>query len=169
MTASQDFDAARSSPLRNRLQVRLAAPNSEVWELVGDLRRFPEYSKGLDKVDAQVDATGTCTGYVCYFKPIEEGAEGMIHHERMSRHDPPHGWASIADEENPFGLSKSLTLVTVEPSNTETLLTWEQYYEAQDTEMARAVFDDALADIGQNLVRRFGGEIVERSANGDQV
>lgn len=38
-----------SSPLRNRIRVELEAPVSTVWELVGDLSRFPEYSVGLER------------------------------------------------------------------------------------------------------------------------
>jgi hypothetical protein len=169
MTASEAFDTTPSSPLRNRLRLRLAAPVSDVWELVGNLSRFPEYSQGLDKVDAEVTGGGACTGYVCHFKPMGEGEEGVIHRERMSWYAAPRGWASIADEENPFGLSNSLTVVTLEPADGETQLTWAQYYEAQDAEMMQAVFDEALADIGQNLTRRFGGEIVDRSVGNDQV
>jgi hypothetical protein len=46
-----------SSPLRNRLRLELDAPVSEVWELLGDLSRFPEYSVGLERVER---ATGAC-------------------------------------------------------------------------------------------------------------
>jgi hypothetical protein len=142
--------------------VRLDAPTHLVWALVGDLSRFPEYSHGLSTVDAEVDAGGTCTGYVCHFKPTPEGAEGAVHHERMSWFEPQRGWASIADEDSAFGLIDSLTLVTLEPSEGGTVLTWEQYFEAQDLDLMRAVFDDALNDIGANLVRILGGEVVER-------
>lgn len=31
---------------------------------------------------------------------------------------------------------------------------WEQHYEAHDLDMNKAVFDEALADIGENLARR---------------
>jgi hypothetical protein len=63
---------------------------------------------------------------------------------------------------NRFGLTNDLTLVTVEPSKEGTIMTWSQYYGAQDLDMSKAVFDQALADIGDNLVRRFGGRVLER-------
>ena len=47
-----------SSPLRNRVCLELDAPVVEVWELIGDLSRFPEYSVGLERVEAQLDEVG---------------------------------------------------------------------------------------------------------------
>jgi Polyketide cyclase / dehydrase and lipid transport len=166
MSASQATHVVPSAPLRNRLRARLDAPANEVWALVGDLSRFPEYSQGLNRVDAMVDASGACTGYVCYFKPMQEGAEGIVHQERMSWFERQHGWASIADEDNPFGLIDSLTLVTLEPSDGGTALTWDQHYDAQDLQMMRVVFDRALDDMGANLVRIFGGDVVEHFVDG---
>jgi hypothetical protein len=50
-----------SSPLRNRIRVELDAPVSEVWELLGDLSRFPEYSEGLERsVSASRGRGGRC-------------------------------------------------------------------------------------------------------------
>jgi hypothetical protein len=166
MSASQAAHVHPAAPLRNRLRVRLDTPTSEVWALVGDLSRFPEYSYGLNRVDAEVDASGSCHGYVCYFKPLEEGAEGIVHHERMSWFEPQRGWTSIADEDNPFGLIDAMTLVTLEPSDGGTVLAWDQCYEAQDLDTMRTVFDQALDDIGANLVRTFGGDVVERFVDG---
>jgi hypothetical protein len=162
MSASQHTQVQPSAPLRNRLRVRLNAPTNEVWAVVGDLSRFPEYSHGLDRVDAEVNASGACTGYVCHFKPMQEGAQGFVHHERMRWFEPLRGWASIADEDNPFGLIDSLTLVTVEPSDRGTVLTWDQCYDAKDLDVMRAVFDEALEDIEANLIRIFEGDVVER-------
>jgi hypothetical protein len=151
-----------SSPLRNRLRVELKAPISDVWALIGKLARFPEYSFGLEKVEAKVDSSGNCTEYVCHFKPQEEGGEGIVHREIMHWYEPNRGFASMAEEDNAFGLTNSLTLVALEPSKDGTILTWDQYYDAGDLDMNKAVFDEALGDIGENLVRRFGGKVVER-------
>ncbi|MGH9198363.1 MAG: SRPBCC family protein, partial [Acidimicrobiia bacterium] len=41
-----------TSPLRNRMRVELKAPVTEVWSLIGNLARFPEYSSGLERVEA---------------------------------------------------------------------------------------------------------------------
>mgnify|MGYP006366908983 CR=1 FL=1 len=48
---------------------------SEVWELIGDLSRFPEYSVGLERVEAVHDEEGRCVEYTCYFKPVEDGVQ----------------------------------------------------------------------------------------------
>lgn len=40
--------------------------------------------------------------------------------------------------------------------------------DAVDLEMNRAEFDQAFADIGENLVRRFGGRIMERYVEEDR-
>lgn len=64
-----------SAPLRNRIHVVLTASISEVWLLAGDLSRLPEYSVGLEHVDVDAHANGTLKGYVCHFKPQEEGGE----------------------------------------------------------------------------------------------
>jgi hypothetical protein len=151
-----------SSPLRNRIRVELKAPLSEVWALLGNLARYPEYSFGLEKVEANVDSSGACIEYVCHFKPQEEGGESVVHREIIRWYEPNRGYASSAEEGNAFGLTNDLTLVTIEPANEGTIMTWSQYYEAQDLDMSKAVFDQALADIGENLVRRFGGRVLER-------
>ncbi len=155
--------AFTSSPLRNRIHVELSAPVSEVWTLIGNLARFPEYSFGIERVEAQVDSSGACTEYVCHFKPREEGGEIIVHRERIRWYEPNRGWASIAEEGNAFGLTDSLTLVTLEPKGQGTILTWSQHYDARDIEIMKAEFDQALfSDIGENVVRRFGGVVVER-------
>lgn len=77
-----------SSPLRNRIRLELDAPVCEVWELIGDLSRFPEYSVGLERVDVELDEGGRCIGYTCYFKPLEEGAEGAMSRDASQCHKP---------------------------------------------------------------------------------
>jgi hypothetical protein len=153
--------AFTASPLRNRLRVELQASPPEVWALIGDLTRFPEYSLGLERVDVKEDSSGTCAEYVCHFKP-QDGGTRISHREYMRWFEPDRGFASVAEAGNAFGLLDALTLVTIEPSTTGTTLTWDQYYEAEDLEMNRDVFDEALADIGANLVAKFEGAVTER-------
>ncbi|ALA60520.1 conserved exported protein of unknown function [Nitrospira moscoviensis] len=151
-----------SAPLRNRLRVELKAPVSEVWALIGDLSRFPEYSSGLEKVVATHDASGALTEYVCHFKPGENNGEGISHREKIRWYEPNRGYASSGEEGNAFGLSNDLNLVAVEPSEEGTILTWDEYYDAEDLDSRRADYDQALMDIGEHLRRRFGGAIVGR-------
>jgi uncharacterized protein (TIGR02246 family) len=56
--------------------------------------------------------------------------------------------------------------VTLEPSPGGTLLTWDEYFEADDLEVMRAEFDQALADTADRLIARFGGRLIERFARG---
>ena len=45
-TALPSASEFTSSPLRNRVRVELDAPVSEVWELMGDLSRYPGVQRG---------------------------------------------------------------------------------------------------------------------------
>ena len=150
-----------ASPLWHRLRVALGAPASEVWALVGDFARFPEYSSGLARVETTRDSSGACTGYTCHFRPLEPGLEGISHREIISWYALKQGWASTAEEPNIFGLSDALTLVALEPSSEGTIVTWATYYQADDLALAQSEFEPALVDIGENLLRLFRGGAVE--------
>jgi Polyketide cyclase / dehydrase and lipid transport len=156
-----------SSPLRNRIRLDLDASPSDVWALVGDLARFPEYSAGLERVDATVDEAGNCTDYLCRFRPPVEGEQPILHRELMRWIEPGRGWASVAEEPNAFGSTDALTLVILEPRDGGSRLTWEQYYEAADLPMLRDEFDRALTDIAARLTERFGGTLTERYVEGN--
>lgn len=41
----------------------------------------------------------------------------------------------------------------VEPAKDGTILTWDEYYNAQDLDVSRAEFGQAFADTGENLTR----------------
>ncbi len=160
-------ETVTSAPLRNRLRVELDAPVADVWALIGDLPRFPEYSSGLQRVVADGSPDSAPTQYVCHFKPREPGGEVVVHRELVRWYESNRGYASSGAEENDFfGLTNDLNLVTVEPSKAGTLLTWEEYYDSEHLGMNRASYDEALADIGENLVRRFGGRVIERFVDG---
>lgn len=151
-----------TAPLRNRIRVDLIAPVPEVWAVVGELTRFPEYSFGLEKVVARSDSNGAPTEYVCHFKPREEGGVGISERNIIRWFEPNRGYASSGAEANAFGLTNDLHVVSVEPSEEGTILTCDENYDAQDLEMCRTEFESALANMGENLVRRFGGAIVTR-------
>ena len=151
-----------ASPLRNRVRVELEATPAEVWELIGDLSRLPEYSLGLDRVEAKQDSGGACTEYVCHFKPQDEEGGGIRHLSLIRWYERERGWASVDEEPNAFGLTDSLTLVTLERSDPSVVMTWSQYYDAPDLDMMKAHLDEALADIAENLVARFGGRLTDR-------
>jgi uncharacterized protein (TIGR02246 family) len=152
------------APLRNRIRAALDAPLPEVWALIGDPARFPEYSAGLERVDPVLDSNGRCTEFVCHFKPLAEGQPGVVDRNTVRWHEPGHGYASSGAPDNAFGLSDDINLVTLEPSPDGTLLTWDEYFEAENVEAMRTEFDQALADIAGRLIARFGGHLIERFA-----
>jgi ketosteroid isomerase-like protein len=133
-----------------------------VWTLLGDLTRFPEYSAGLERVDHVLGADGRCTQYVCHFRPTAEGQAGIVDRNIMRWHEPGYGYASSGTSNNAFGLSHDINLLTVEPAPRGTLLTWDEYFDAEDVDAMRASFDQALADAADRLIARFGGRLIER-------
>ena len=150
-----------SSPLRNRILVKLAAPVSEVWELVGDLSRFPEYSVGLERVETVQDEDGRCVEYTCYFKPLEEGSEGAVSRDLMKWYEPNRGYLSI-EAESSWGGGNTVALTTLDSIPRGTRLTYDVHFDAEDLDAAKTYFDEALADIADNLAARFGGSIIDR-------
>lgn len=152
------------APLRNRIRAELEAPPTEVWALIGDLARLPEYSEGLKRVDPTLASDGRCTEFVCHFKPVAEGQPGVVDRNVVRWYEPGQGYASSGTPGNPFRLSQDLNFVTLQPASGGTLLTWDAYFEAEDVEAMRASFDQALADIADRLIARFGGRLIERFA-----
>jgi hypothetical protein len=61
-----------SIPLRNHIRMEFEASVSEVWELVGDLSRFPEYRMGLERVEVKLDEVRRCLVAIDVF---EDGCE----------------------------------------------------------------------------------------------
>jgi hypothetical protein len=147
-----------SSPLRNRTRVELDAPISEVWELLGDLSRFPEYSAGLERVDAKVDEDGRCVEYTCYFKPLEEGA---VSRDVMKWYEPNRGYLSV-EVGGTWGGGGTVARLTLDSIPGGTRVTNEMHFESEDLQAAKAHIDEALVDIAENLIARFGGRITER-------
>jgi carbon monoxide dehydrogenase subunit G len=157
-----DISSLTSAPLRNRVRVQLAAPVPEVWALLGDLRKLPQYSAGLERVEVQSDARGRCIGYVCHFKPLEPRGERMVSREVVRWWEADVGYASSSAPGDAFGIANDLNLVLLERSGDGTIVTWTEHFEAQDNEAMKRHFDEALADIADHLASRFGGRLVER-------
>ena len=146
-----------SAPLRHRLRVALNAPVADVWALVGDHTRLPEYSAGIERVDVMPGGSAR----VCYFRSADGGTGGPVLRELIRWEATRQGYSASADVPNDFGLTNDLSLVTVAQAPEGTLFTWEQYYDHPDLPVMRAGFDEGIADIGERLVARFGGQIVE--------
>lgn len=154
------------APLRNRLRTDLAASVADVWALVGNPARMSEYSAGVERAEVRTDPLGAITGYALHFRPMQPGEPGIVAHDTMVWYEPGRGWASRSDRPELFGLSDDLHVLTVEPSREGTLLTWDSHYQAQDLDATRAHYHDALSDIGQNLLARFGGRLIHVYATG---
>lgn len=154
-----------SSPLRNRIKLELNAPVTEVWAMVGHLEHMPEYSTGLHEVDAKYDNSGKCTDYTCYFFPEKEGDPETTHREIIKWYEPNVGLVSTAEEPNVFGLQQALTLITFEENGDKTILSWDIHFNAANEEAVKmniSGFEQALnKNIAQNLVKQFGGRILE--------
>lgn len=159
-----------SSPLRNRIKLELNVPISEVWALVGNPGRMPEYSEGLDKVETKTDKYGNCTEFLCHFKPQEPGGQGIEHRCIIKWYEPLKGWASLDEEPNVFGFQQSLTLITFETKDGKTILTWDMHFNAENKEalqMNISSLEQALnKDIVQRLIDKFGGKLIESYVEG---
>lgn len=151
-----------TAPLRHRLRVELHAPPLEVWALVGDHTRLPEYSAGIERVEVIPGGDAR----VCHFRPRDGAAEGMSFREHVRWEAAGVGHATTGDPANGLPLANDLSFVTLAPSARGTVFTWEQYYDSPDLPAMRAEFDPAFADIGARLVARFGGRVVERWVDG---
>lgn len=116
-----------TAPLRNRIRIELSASPREVWALVGDLERLPEYSAGLERVEATRDSAGRCMEYVCHFRAPGPEAPSIVHREMIRWYEADRGCASMATEPNDFGLQHALSLAMLEPAGRGTVLTWSQY------------------------------------------
>jgi hypothetical protein len=162
MTNIPNVRTLTSAPLRHRLRVELNAPVAAVWAVVGDHERLPEYSEGIERVEV----TAGRDARVCYFRPPDGAADGIVLRELIRWEAPNVGYSTSADTPNDFGLTNDLSLVTVDAIPAGTMFTWEQYYDHPDLPAMRANFDDGIADIGRRLVARFGGRIVERYVDG---
>ena len=154
------------SPLRNRMKLELNAHVSEVWSLVGDPGKMPQYSAGLNSVDTKKDEKGNCIEYLCHFKPMTPGDKGVDHKAIMKWYEPMKGWASVDEEPNAFGMTESLSLLTFSESDGKTMLQWDVHFNATDLEMNKKGFEQAFADMSKQLTDRFGGRVVENSVEG---
>lgn len=149
-----------SSPLRNRMELQLNKPASEVYALVGDPAQMPVYSSGLERV-ITVMIDGKCKRYTCFFKPVEGSEKGYVHIEDMVWQAQNRGWASRAVEPNEMGFTEYGSLITLTETNDDnTLLTWSMYYNHENIEMIEMNKQGLLEvfnDMAQHLIARFGG------------
>lgn len=147
-----------SSPLRISLVMELNAPLAEVWKWIGDPSKMPQYSSGLDKVETIKDKNGQILEYTCYFKSPENNSSRIEHRSTVKVYEPFNGFISKDEEPNAFGLRNSFTCIQLEKlQNGNIKLIWNQYYESDDLRKAKAEFEFAFLEIGNNLKKKFDG------------
>jgi hypothetical protein len=149
------------APLRHRLRLELNASLPEVWALVGSHVRMPEFSGGISAVEIENAPDGSRTR-TCQFRSPDGASPGPRLREQIRWEAPNLGYAVTGEPGNAFGLDDSLELVTVASTPAGTLVSWEEYYDNQDLDAARASFDEGLGDIARRLLDRFGGRLLER-------
>ena len=150
-----------SSPLRNRLRLELDAPVSRIWELLGDLSRFPEYSVGLDRVEVETDVAGRCLEYTCYFKPVEEGSDGAVSRDLMKWYEPNRGYLSVETDGN-AGTAGAVAFMTLDPTPAGTRVDYQMYFDSEDLDTTKAQLDEVFFDMADRLIARFGGRVLDR-------
>lgn len=153
------------APVRHRLRVELDAPVPDVWALVGDHTRMPEYTAGIWSVVLERSPSSP-GARICRFRGPDGSENGLALRELIRWEVPQVGYASSSEPDNVFGLRDDLSFVTITPTQQGTTFTWEQRYDGDDLPAIRASFDDAFEDIGRRLVARFGGRVVERYIDG---
>lgn len=150
-----------TAPLRHRIQLELNAPASEVWAVIGDHERLPEYSEGIERVTVE---NGERRSRVCYFRPQDGTALSIREFIRWEAVNA--GYATTSEPDNDFGLTNDATIVTLTPSPVGTIFTWSQYYDHPDLQAMRSSFHAGLLDIARRLVARFNGRVLEEYADG---
>lgn len=151
------------SPVRNRLTLELNRPVSEVYALVGDPGNMPKYSAGLEKVETESE-NGRYSSYTCYFKTKTEDEEGLVHTEAIVWQEVNQGWASMSHEPDEFGFTDYFSLTTLEDKGNKTLLQWYMHYNHESLEMIKmnaSELVDVFDDMGNQLIAKFGGKVVE--------
>ncbi|WP_420402057.1 hypothetical protein [Flagellimonas sp.] len=155
-----------SSPVRNRIKLNLNASLPEVWEMVGKPEHMPHYSAGLEKVDALYTA-GKCTKFTSHFVPMQGQTEGLKHTEKVVWYENQLGYISRSEEPNNYGYTEGLALVQVSKTEQGTLFSWDIHYNAPDDatlHMNIEAYQMALDNIAANLIKKFGGQVVESYA-----
>jgi hypothetical protein len=95
--------------------------------------------------------------------------EGIVHHSTMVWHEENKGWASIDPEDNPFGMMQSLSLMTLESKDGQTIFSWQFHFNCESEDMLnfnRDGYKNALDDISQRLIKQFGGTQLENYIEG---
>ena len=159
MTRLPEPSVYTSAPLRNRMQVSLNASVDQVWALVGDHARLPEYSGGIETVTVAPDGSTR----TCRFRALDD-TPAIDLTERIRWEIPRVGYSASAVEPNPFLLTDDLSVVTVSPTDTGTAFGWAQYFHSAGLDAAVQSFDQGLADMAERLIAKFGGDLSEHWA-----
>src|SRR5688500_13702312 len=97
-----------SAALRHSLRVELNAPLFDVWALVGNHSRLPEFSAGIARVELDEDRSGS-RARVCHFRAPDGSDTGPALREKILWETPNLGYATSAEPGNAFGLDNSFS------------------------------------------------------------
>lgn len=166
-----NVDTVTNAPLDIIISVRLKAPREDVWELVSDHDRLPEWvpnmteSKLLDEISTNRDfpiiATRQCI--------LRAGIKMTVVDDIVFETDFAYGYSINRERsKGPKPVKDHLGIFTAEAlANGDTLLTWRQFWkkgimgQVAAPYMRRRFMEPAI----DNLISEFGGERVSITQN----
>jgi hypothetical protein len=155
-----NIDTVTSAPLRVITTARLDAPLVEVFAVIADHGGLSAWLPLIEQV--QVDHSNAAV----------EGGDGTVRsctlqggailQETIIGFDPPHMYGYTIADGNAFGVQNHLGVVSLAADDRgNTILTWQQYFDHPEADMAAQQYS-AAHDLGiQGLIARFGGEPLE--------
>jgi hypothetical protein len=87
--------------------------------------------------------------------------EGAVSRDVMKWYEPNRGYLSVEVEAS-WGGGGTVAFTTLDAIPRGARLTSDLHFDAEDLDAAKAHLDEALGDIAENLIRRFGGTLTER-------
>ena len=156
-----DIEGWTNAPLRLQHAIRLAAPRTDVFALIADHGRIPEWFPMVAQVDVcnqHADAPGGI-GAIRYCTLTN----GVVMAETILACNAPQLLCYAIHEDNVFGLRNHLGVITLEVTNAHaaddhTILTWQHYFNHTNPGAMVAKLDANLRVGLQNLMDHFGGE-----------
>jgi uncharacterized protein YndB with AHSA1/START domain len=161
MMANAGFDTNEftTAPLRADVLVRVDGSREEVFNLINNFERMPEWMPGLHAVavDNSMAASPNGEGCVrtCSF-PFGDVSEKIVYND---------GWRRLAysmTDDNTLGYSNHLAVVTVFEDGDVTLVSWQYYFDHASAEQ-----EGAKLQKGASMVLARIGDLLEKDRGDD--
>ena len=141
-----------TAPLRMVKTAVLQAPPAQVFPCVTHATQMTQFVPGM--VGMMVAEDGRWR--YCDF------GDDMILAEEILIWRPPQAIGYRITANNPFGLHDHFGLMQCQPgTNASTQFSWQQYYNHDDPEAMFDRMNTMMTGLMQNLIHKFGGEILE--------